>query len=112
MVAAALTLHVTAVTTTTAATATGSKRTCVYKTTFPVPDTIVFGSPVTAAKFAATQAAAATGVAVVTVHGIGTAAWAIKAGNGMAVLTGTLEIVISAPATTDTELEALAKKIL
>jgi hypothetical protein len=91
---------------------TGSKRTCTYTTSFVVPTTITFGSPVTAAAFAASQKAASKGVPVVTVHGLGNAAWAVKAGNGLAVLKGTLDIVISAPKTTDAELEALARKIL
>jgi hypothetical protein len=91
---------------------TGSKRTCTYTTAFVVPTRITFGSPVTAAAFAASQKAASKGVPVVTVHGLGDAAWAVKAGNGLAVLKGTLDIVISAPKTTDAELEALARKIL
>jgi hypothetical protein len=91
---------------------TGSKRTCTYKTSFVVPTTITFGSPVTARTFAASQKAASKGVAVITVHGLGNAAWAVKRGNGLAVLKGTLDIVISAPKTTVAELEALARKIL
>jgi len=46
------------------------------------------------------------------VHGLGDAAWAVKAGNGLAVPTGNLDIVIAAPQTTVAELEALARKIL
>jgi len=45
------------------------------------------------------------------VHGLGNAAWAVKRGNGLAVLKGTLDIVISAPKATVAELEALARKI-
>ena len=47
-----------------------------------------------------------------TVKGIGYQAWAVKAGNGLSALEGTLDLVISAPKTTDAELEALAKKII
>ena len=112
LVTATLKHKVSKVTSTAASTKSGSSRTCVYKTSAPVPTTIRFGSPVTAAAFAASQKAASKGVAVVTVHGLGDAAWAVKAGNGLSVLTGTLDIVISAPQTTDAELEALARKIL
>lgn len=112
IVAAALKQKVSKVTSVAASTATGSKRTCTYKTSFVVPTTITFGSPVTTAAFAASQKAASKGVAVVTEHGLGNAAWAVRAGNGLAVLVGTLDIVISAPKTTDAELEALARKIL
>jgi hypothetical protein len=112
VVSATLKHKVSKVTSTTASTATESKRTCTYKTSVVVPTTITFGSPVTAAAFAASQKAAGKGVAVVTVHGLGNAAWAVKRGNGLAVLKGTLDIVISAPETTDAELEALARKIL
>lgn len=64
------------------------------------------------AQFAASQKAASKGVPVVPVHGLGDAAWAVKAGNGLAVPTGNLDIVIAAPQTTVAELEALARKIL
>jgi hypothetical protein len=111
-VTATLKQKVSKITSTVATTATGSKRTCTYKTTFVVPTTIIFGAPVTTAAFAASQKAAGKGVTVVTVHGLGNAAWAVKAGNGLAVLEGALDIVISAPQTTDAELEALARKIL
>jgi hypothetical protein len=91
---------------------TGTKRTCVYTTTVIVPTTITFGSPVTAARFDASRKAAGKGTTVVTVKGLGNVAWAVKAGNGLSVLKGTLDIVISAPRTTDAELEALARTIL
>ena len=112
VVAASLKQRVSKVTPVASRTATGSKLTCTYTTSFVVPDTITFGSPVTATAFAASQKAAGKGVTVVAVHGLGNAAWAVKAGNGLSVLNGTLDIVISAPKTTDAELEALARKIL
>lgn len=112
VVASTLKQKVSKVASTFSSSSTGSKRTCTYTTSFVVPTKITFGSPVTAAAFAASQKAASKGVAVVSVHGLGDAAWAVKAGNGLAVLKGTLDIVISAPQTTDAELEALARKIL
>ena len=112
VVASTLKQKVSKVSSTLSSSSTGSKRTCTYTTSFVVPTKITFGSPVTAAAFAGSQKAASKGVPVVTVHGLGDAAWAVKAGNGLAVLKGTLDIVISAPQTTDAELEALARKIL
>ena len=112
VVTATLKHKVSKVTSTASTTATGSNRICTYKTSAPAPTTIRFGSPVTRAAFAASQKAAGKGVVVITVHGLGDAAWAVKAGNGLSVLKGTLDIVFSAPETTDAELEALARKIL
>ena len=45
-----------------------------------------------------------------TVKGIGDQAWAVKAGNGLSALKGTLDLVIAAPKTTDAELEALRRR--
>jgi uncharacterized secreted protein with C-terminal beta-propeller domain len=112
LVSATLKQKVSKLSSTTATTATGSKRTCVYTTNLAAPTTIIFGSPVSAAAFTASQKAAAKGVTVVSVKGLGNAAWVVTRGNGLSVLTGTLDIVISAPETTDAELEALAHKIL
>ena len=42
-------------------------------------------------------------------RGLGNEAWALKGGGGLAVLKGNLEIVISAPRTSDRQLEALAR---
>jgi hypothetical protein len=90
----------------------GKELSCTYTTTSVVATTIRFGSPVSAAAFAASKKAASKGTTVVTVKGIGDQAWAVKAGNGLSALKGTLDLVISAPGTTDAELEALAKKII
>ena len=111
-ITATLKQKVSKVTSTAATTSKGSNRVCTYKTSLPVPTTIRFGSPVTKAAFETSQKAAAKGTTVVSVHGLGSAAWVVKAGNGLSVLEGTLDIVISAPETTDAELEALARKIL
>ena len=94
----------------TTTTATGG-RICTYAGNAVVPTTIRFGET-TPAAFAASQKAASKGVAVVSVKGLGTAAWVVKRGNGLSVLAGTLDITISAPSTTPAELEALARKLL
>src|SRR5690348_3105291 len=94
VVAGALKEKITKVTSATVKGATGSKRTCVYANGTVAPTTIIFGTPVTAAAFAASETAASKGVAVASVHGLGNAAWVVKRGNGLSVLKGTLDIVI------------------
>ena len=113
VVASTLKQKVSKVASTFSSSSTGSKRTCTYTTSFVVPTKITFGSPVTAAAFAASQKAASKGVPVVSVHGLGDAAWAVKAGTASP---SSREHSTSAdqrpPQTTDAELEALARKIL
>jgi hypothetical protein len=95
--------------------ATGFSRICVYMTKhglIPSPITIRLGSPVSAAQFNLSVNAAKHGVVMVAVHGLGNEAWAVQRGNGLFVLKGTLMVVISAGATSDAQLEALAHKII
>ncbi len=82
---------------------------CGYKTSYKTPTVVVFGTPVSAAKFAASRRIESKRARVVTVRGLGNEAWALKGGGGLAVLKGNLEIVISAPRTSDRQLEALAR---
>ena len=95
--------------------ATGFSRICVYMTKhggIPSPITIRLGSPISASQFNLSVNAAKHGVAMVAVHGLGNEAWAVKRGNGLFVLKGTLMVVISAGGTSDAQLEALARKIV
>jgi hypothetical protein len=121
VVTGALGQDITGVTATPLTSSTGSKLTCKYPLSISgVPaglesTTITFGSPVTAAQFATMEAngVAADGPGFFSsVSGLGTQAWVVVRGNGLFVREGTLEIVISAPLTTDAQLEALARKIL
>ena len=58
------------------------------------------------------KASAASGVTITSVPGLGNQNWIVEQGNGLSVLEGTMDIVIEAPATTDAQLEALARQIL
>jgi hypothetical protein len=100
-------------------TANRSSRTCTYDTSAGMlngvevsPTTIRFISPVSKASFAEQRKASSKGAAVVTVKGLGDQAFAIKRGNGLFILKGTLEVVISAPNAPDARLEALGHKLV
>jgi hypothetical protein len=90
-----------------------TQKTCVY--TYPnaqhaaaqgivVPVTITYEFPVTKANFSAARRAAEHSIDTVTVRGLGDVAWVVPAprgdprgGNSLFVLTGTTEVVVSAP---------------
>ena len=87
-------------------------RTCGYKTSFKVPTIIVFATPISHTKFLAARKAESKKAHIVVLSDLGSSAWALKAGGGLAVLRGTLEFAVSAPHTSDPRLEALAHKII
>ncbi|MGA2873219.1 MAG: hypothetical protein ABSF27_06495 [Candidatus Dormibacteria bacterium] len=118
MVAGALGQDITGVTAAPQTGSTGSKLTCTYALSVSgIPagiesTKILFASPITSAQFAASKASAASGVTITSVPGLGNQNWIVEQGNGLSVLEGTMDIVIEAPATTDAQLEALARQIL
>jgi hypothetical protein len=72
-------------------------------------DRIILGSP---AAFKVSGVVAAKGVTVLNIKIQDHPAWVVQEGNGLAVLDGTLDIVLSFGAASDAELEALATSII
>jgi hypothetical protein len=89
-------------------TSSGYQRTCTYAS--PAPLTISFSAPVTAKSFAASRNAQNKHGGAVVVHSLGDSAW--EAGGEIFVLDGMLDIVITGPATTASELRALAHELV
>ena len=75
-------------------------------------DRIILGSPVTQAAFKVSGVAAAKVVTVLNLKIQGHPAWVVQEGNGLSVLDGTLDIVLSFGAASDAALEALATSII
>jgi hypothetical protein len=94
----------------TPATSSGYQRTCTYAA--PAPLTISFSAPVSAKSFAVSREAQKKNGGAVVVPGLGDSAWAAKSGGEIFILDGTLDIVISAPASTGSQLRALAHELV
>ncbi len=94
-------------------TAKGHRLTCLYPNSLGAGvDRIILGSPVTQAAFKVSGVAAAKVVTVLNLKIQGHPAWVVQEGNGLSVLDGTLDIVLSFGAASDAELEALATSII
>ncbi|HXY17139.1 MAG TPA: hypothetical protein VEH79_03090 [Gaiellaceae bacterium] len=92
-------------------TTTPYARICTYKGTGIIPTKITFQEDTTQT-FAAGEKAAAAFAPVLTVKGLGKAAWGPKVGGGLYVFVGTYSIKILAPLVSTAKLEVLARKLL
>ena len=87
------------------------ERTCTYARGSVTPITVSFVAPVTSAEFTAARIALSRSVRVVVLRDLGTPAWGAKAGGLLFVLKGSLDVVISASATSVASLTALARDV-